>query len=134
MWCAMAMSCISASMCDSVAEIAQKPANLRFLYPINAASIAPSADLTGIRHLMRLARISIEAALRIAFCLVLTGVTGAGHAQGLRTDLDLGSQWRVNSTVRLMAGLQPWHPSHLEFAKTDAWKDHSAAIDRKSHV
>jgi hypothetical protein len=46
----------------------------------------------------------------------------------LRTDLDLGSQWRVNSTVRLMAGLQPWHPSHLEFAKTDAWKDHSAAM------
>jgi len=48
------------------------------------------------------------------------------QAQSLRTDLDLGAQWRVNSTARLIAGLSPTMPAHIEFAETEAWKEHSA--------
>lgn len=51
----------------------------------------------------------------------------AAFAQ-LRADFDLGAQWRVNSSARLMAGLTPLHPAHIEFAQTDAWKEHSAAM------
>ena len=47
-------------------------------------------------------------------------------AQPLRTDLDLGAQWRVNSTARLISGLPPVYPAHVEIAETDAWKEHSA--------
>ena len=49
-------------------------------------------------------------------------------AAQLRSDFDLGAQWRVNSTARLMAGLAPMHPAHIDFARTDAWKEHAAAM------
>ena len=82
---------------------------------------------------MRLIRNHLNAASGLATAglilfLALIGVSSATFAQSLRTDLDLGAQWRVNSTVRLMAGLAPWHPSHQEFAKTEAWKEHSTAM------
>ena len=48
------------------------------------------------------------------------------QAQSLRTDLDLGAQWRVNSTARLIAGISPTMPAHIDFAETEAWKEHSA--------
>ncbi len=48
------------------------------------------------------------------------------QAQSLRTDLDLGAQWRVNSTARLIAGIAPTMPAHIDFAETEAWKEHSA--------
>ena len=59
---------------------------------------------------------------------LLFSASGTVLAQGLRSDGDLGAQWRVNSTARLLAGLAPWHPAHLDFAKTDAWKEHSSAM------
>ncbi len=46
----------------------------------------------------------------------------------LRADFDLGAQWKVNSTARLMSGLEPNVPSHVAFAQTQAWLDHSAAM------
>ena len=50
----------------------------------------------------------------------------APAAQALRTDQDLGAQWKVNSTARLLAGLPPVYPAHIAFAQTEAWKEHSA--------
>jgi len=67
---------------------------------------------------------------RFAFCVAIAAVSNAAVSQALRSDQDLGAQWRVNSTARLMAGLSPWLPSHLEFSRTDAWKEHSAAMQR----
>ncbi len=48
------------------------------------------------------------------------------QAQALRTDQDLGAQWRVNSTARLLSGLAPMYPGHVDLSETDAWKEHSA--------
>jgi hypothetical protein len=64
------------------------------------------------------------AALVAAF-LALFAVPAA-QAQSLRSDLDLGAQWRVNSTARLISGLNPMYPAHVEFSETEAWKEHSA--------
>jgi hypothetical protein len=50
----------------------------------------------------------------------------AAQAQSLRTDLDLGAQWKVNSAARLISGLPPMYPAHIEFSETEAWKEHSA--------
>lgn len=49
-------------------------------------------------------------------------------AAQLRTDFGLGGQWRVNSVSRLMSGLPPMLPEHLEFAQSEVWKEHSAAM------
>jgi hypothetical protein len=46
----------------------------------------------------------------------------------MRSDAGLGDQWRVNSVARLMAGLPPMHPAHLDIARTDSWKAHAAAM------
>ncbi|MFM9966997.1 MAG: hypothetical protein ACKVQK_01140 [Burkholderiales bacterium] len=70
----------------------------------------------------------MKSVLQLVLLVGLVAANSLALSQGLRSDVDLGSQWRVNSTARLMAGLAPWHPSHLEFAKTDAWKEHSAAM------
>ncbi len=48
------------------------------------------------------------------------------QAQSLRTDQDLGAQWKTNSTARLISGLSPMYPAHVEFSETEAWKEHSA--------
>lgn len=60
-------------------------------------------------------------------CLVflLASFVPAAQSQGLRTDQDLGAQWRVNSTAKLLAGLAPMYPGHISFSETDAWKEHS---------
>lgn len=47
---------------------------------------------------------------------------------GLRSDFDIGSQWRMNSIARMMAGLPPLQPAHYELAQTDVWKAHSTAM------
>ena len=49
-------------------------------------------------------------------------------AAPLRTDFGLGVQWRVNSTARLMSGLPPMLPEHVDFAQTELWREHSAAM------
>ncbi|MBI3370156.1 MAG: hypothetical protein HY017_00160 [Betaproteobacteria bacterium] len=59
--------------------------------------------------------------------LVLFAFPALPAAQ-LRTDFDLGAQWRVNSTSRLMSGLPPMLPEHLEFAQSNVWKEHSATM------
>lgn len=64
------------------------------------------------------------AALVAAFLTLLA--VFAAQAQSLRTDLDLGAQWKVNSTARLISGLPPMYPAHVEFSETEAWKEHSA--------
>src|SRR4051794_3298915 len=50
----------------------------------------------------------------------------SGQAQGLKTDQDLGAQWLVNSTAKLLSGMPPMYPGHIGFSETDAWKEHSA--------
>lgn len=57
--------------------------------------------------------------------LVLAGLAPV-RAQTLSLDLDLGAQWRVNSTARLISGMPPMFPAHLDFAESEAWKAHSA--------
>lgn len=59
---------------------------------------------------------------------LLAALASPGAISQLRSDFDLGAQWRVNSTARLMAGLPPMYPAHVEFAQTDAWKEHAAAM------
>ncbi len=66
------------------------------------------------------------AALVSAFLTLLAAAVPPAQAQSLRTDLDLGAQWKVNSTARLISGLQPMYPAHVDFAETEAWKEHSA--------
>ena len=70
----------------------------------------------------------IKSVFRLGVLAALIAASNGAVSQALRSDQDLGAQWRVNSTARLMAGLPPWHPAHLEFARTDAWKEHSAAM------
>jgi len=65
--------------------------------------------------------------LAIALTLYALVAAPVSSAQ-LRSDFDLGAQWTVNSTARLMAGMPPLHPAHIEFAQTDAWKEHAAAM------
>lgn len=72
---------------------------------------------------------SLIAFLPAAFLPALfASFVNTAFAQALRSDSDLGAQWRLNSTARLMAGLSPWHPAHIEFSRADAWKEHSAAM------
>jgi hypothetical protein len=94
----------------------------------NAASIAVLEKTSGIRELMRITIIKVKSVFRLAFLAALIAASNPAVSQALRADQDLGAQWRVNSTARLMAGLAPWHPAHLEFAKTEAWKEHSTAM------
>ncbi len=68
------------------------------------------------------------AACFFALFLFLVSVAPASRAQALRTDTDLGEQWRVNSTARLLSGLSPTMPAHVELSETDAWKEHSNHI------
>ena len=49
-------------------------------------------------------------------------------AAALKSDFELGGQWKVNSTARLMAGLPPMYPGHYSHAQGDAWKEHSVAM------
>ena len=63
-----------------------------------------------------------------ALLAILAAVASPSAVSQLRSDFDLGAQWRVNSTARLMAGMPPMHPAHIEFAQTDAWKEHAAAM------
>ena len=37
-------------------------------------------------------------------------------------------QARIDSTARLLAGLAPTHPVHLEIAQQEAWKEHSVRL------
>lgn len=62
------------------------------------------------------------------FTVLLPFVSFVPPAQAqLRTDAsDLGAQWRVNSTARLLAGLNPMMPAHIDLAESEAWKEHSA--------
>lgn len=64
---------------------------------------------------------------RTALLLLLAALPLAASAQ-LRADFDLGAQWKVNSTARLISGISPMHPAHVEFAQTDAWMQHSATM------
>ena len=59
----------------------------------------------------------------LVFLLAL--LAPAAHAQ-LRADQDLGAQWKVNSTARILAGMPPLYPAHIALSETDAWKEHSA--------
>ncbi len=76
------------------------------------------------RYLMPQNKKSRFAALVTAFLSSLA-VFGT-QAQSLRTDQDLGAQWKTNSTARLISGLSPMYPAHVEFSETEAWKEHSA--------
>jgi hypothetical protein len=49
-------------------------------------------------------------------------------SSSLKSDFDLGSQWRFNSVARMMAGLPPLSPSHFELAETEVWKSHATAM------
>ena len=65
---------------------------------------------------------------RMATLLVATALAAHAGAAPLRSDFELGGQWKTNSAARLMAGLAPLYPGHFNFAQTDAWKEHSAAM------
>lgn len=66
------------------------------------------------------------AALAGALLLAAVQFAVPARAQLLRQDLDLGAQWKVNSTARLISGMPPMFPSHVEFSETKVWKEHSA--------
>lgn len=59
--------------------------------------------------------------------LLSLGLAAPVQAQ-LRADSDLGAQWRVNSSARLLAGLPPTVPGQVDIAETEAWREHSAAM------
>ncbi len=66
-------------------------------------------------------------AASVSFLLLLLAfLAQVTQAQSLRTDQDLGARWRVNSTARLLSGMPPMYPAHIDLAETDAWKEHSA--------
>lgn len=66
------------------------------------------------------------AAFAAAFVLSAVPLFSPAQAQTLSMDLDLGAQWKVNSTARLISGMPPMFPAHVEFAESEAWKEHSA--------
>lgn len=66
------------------------------------------------------------AAFITAVLLAVAPLAPSVQAQPLRTDLNLGAQWRVNSTARLISGMPPMYSAHVDFAQTEAWKEHSA--------
>ena len=61
----------------------------------------------------------------LAFTACLTSPTTAAQ---MHTATDLGAQWRINSVARLIAGLAPMHPAHIDLARTESWKAHAAAM------
>lgn len=66
-------------------------------------------------------------AARLSSALALFLIVAAqSYAQPLRADQDLGAQWIVNSTAKLLSGLSPMYPGHIAFSETEAWKGHSA--------
>ena len=78
---------------------------------------------------------SRRGAVRRALAVVAALMIGTGAmvlqpagAAALKADFELGGQWKVNSTARLMAGLPPMYPGHASFAQTEAWKEHSSAM------
>jgi len=66
------------------------------------------------------------AAAVIAFLTLFVLALSPLAAQSLRTDSDLGAQWRTNSTARLISGLPPTHPGHVAFTESEAWREHAA--------
>lgn len=66
--------------------------------------------------------------MRLRFTLLALLLVPSMAAAQLRSDFDLGAQWKVNSIARLMSGLPPMLPEHADFAATDAWQEHSAAM------
>jgi len=64
----------------------------------------------------------------VLFATFLSCAWAAPASTLLKSDFQLGGQWRVNSTARLLAGLAPWYPGHYAFAQTDAWREHSALM------
>lgn len=57
-----------------------------------------------------------------------TSPTSATTAR-LNSDLELAAkEAEVNSTARLLAGLAPGLPGHLALAQSEAWREHSAAM------
>ncbi|MEO8136981.1 MAG: hypothetical protein ABI831_23755 [Betaproteobacteria bacterium] len=70
-------------------------------------------------------KISRCAAFVAAVVLSFVGFAAPAGAQTLSLDLDLGAQWRVNSTARLISGMPPMFPAHVEFAESSVWKEHS---------
>jgi hypothetical protein len=63
---------------------------------------------------------------QVALVSLFVAFASPAQAQALRTDQDLGAQWLVNSTAKLLSGLSPMYPGHITFSETDAWKEHSA--------
>ncbi|MBI3043765.1 MAG: hypothetical protein HYY78_13180 [Betaproteobacteria bacterium] len=74
---------------------------------------------TGKRRLLP----AVACALLIA-CPLASPVGAAEGAAGA----DPGSQQRLDSTARLIAGLPPSHPDHAELARSREWQQHSRAI------
>jgi hypothetical protein len=68
----------------------------------------------------------LAAASGVLCAFLVLAPSSAGAA--LRSDFELGGQWKLNSAARLMAGLSPMHPGHFDFAQSAAWKEHSAAM------
>lgn len=66
-------------------------------------------------------------ALLAQFFLLLLSFSICAQAQ-LRTDEGLGGQWRINSIARLMSGLPPMLPAHVEYAESESWQQHSASM------
>jgi hypothetical protein len=79
--------------------------------------------LAGVRLLAVCAAIAATTAIT-----AITVFSPTAGAAGLKSDFELGGQWKVNSTARLMAGLAPMYPGHYSHAQGDAWKEHSAAM------
>lgn len=63
----------------------------------------------------------------VAAAVVLSAVSlfAPVRAQTLSMDMGLGAQWKVNSTARLISGMPPMFPAHVEFADSAVWKEHS---------
>ncbi len=76
---------------------------------------------------MTLGTLAARTGAALAACMIGSAALAASSTL-LRSDLELGGQWRVNSTARLLAGLAPWYPGHYALAETPAWKEHSAAM------
>ncbi len=73
------------------------------------------------------ARIGARAGALLAAWMIGSAALAASSTM-LKSDFELGAQWRVNSTARLLAGLTPWYPGQYTLAETPAWKEHSAAM------
>lgn len=66
-----------------------------------------------------------------AAAVLLAGLlSGNGFAQPVR-DSAAEEQSRLSSAARLIAGLPPVHPAHVDIARSKAWQTHSAAMHAK---